>query len=103
MAPTDEEALAIARPYLDKKYKAYVDWGQSDVLPPTDTLRRDWADLLPGRFILRSPATAVKQLQEVVGRLNPTEIQFRVQWPGMPHEQVMQSLKLLATEVIPRL
>ena len=43
----------------------------------------------------------MKQLQEVVGRLNPTEIQFRVQWPGMPHEQVMQSLKLLATEVIP--
>ena len=42
IAPTEEEALAVARPYLAPKYEAYVNWGQSDVLPPTDTLRREW-------------------------------------------------------------
>ena len=103
VAPTDEEAMEIARPYLDEKYKAYVDWGQSDVLPPTDTLRREWPDLLAGRFILGGPARAAAQLREVIDRLRPTEIQFRVQWPGMPHERAMQSLQLLATAVIPRI
>ena len=45
VAATDEQAVEVARPYLKDKYDAYVEWGQSDVLPPTDTLRREFAEL----------------------------------------------------------
>ena len=43
VAPTDAEALRLARPYLQAKYEAYVDWGQSEALPGTDTLRREFS------------------------------------------------------------
>ena len=58
VAATDEQALEVARPYLKGKYDAYVEWGQSDVLPPSDTLRREFAELTAGgRFVLGSPQT----------------------------------------------
>ncbi|HEX2044142.1 MAG TPA: LLM class flavin-dependent oxidoreductase [Gaiellaceae bacterium] len=101
VAPTDEEALAVARPYLAPKYEAYVQWGQSDVLPPTDTLRREWDDLREGRFILGAPETAVEQIRALAG-LGVTELVLRVQWPGLPQRDALRTLELLASEVIPR-
>jgi alkanesulfonate monooxygenase SsuD/methylene tetrahydromethanopterin reductase-like flavin-dependent oxidoreductase (luciferase family) len=100
LAPTDEEALAIARPYLAPKYEAYVDWGQSDVLPPSDTLRREWGDLRAGRFIVGGPETATGQVA-ALRELGVTELVLRVQWPGMPQQDVLRTLELLAMEVLP--
>jgi len=101
VAPSDEEALAIARPYLAPKYEAYVEWGQSDVLPPTDTLRRGWEELRAGRFIVGSPETAAEQVRALAA-LGVTELVLRVQWPGLPHRDALRTLELLADEVIPR-
>ena len=100
---TDGEAEEVARPFLDTKYKAYVDWGQSDVMPPTDTLRKEWDELRRGRFILGAPTTVADELREAAARLGATELAFRVQWPGMPNEAALQTLRLLIDEVVPRL
>ena len=101
LAPTDEEALAIARPHLARKYEAYVDWGQSDVLPPTDTLRQDWDALHAGRFLLGSPETVLEQVG-ALRALGVTDLVVRVQWPGLPTRDAMRTLELLASEVLPR-
>jgi alkanesulfonate monooxygenase SsuD/methylene tetrahydromethanopterin reductase-like flavin-dependent oxidoreductase (luciferase family) len=101
IASTDEEALAIARPYLAPKYEAYVAWGQSDVLPPTDTLRRGWEELRAGRFIVGSPETAAEQIRALAA-LGVTELVLRVQWPGLPQRDARRTLELLASDVIPR-
>ena len=101
VAPTDEEALAVARPYLAPKYEAYVEWGQSDVLPPTDTLRREWDDLREGRFIVGGPETAAEQIHALAD-LGVTELVLRVQWPGLPQRDALRTLELLASDVIPR-
>ncbi|MDQ4019136.1 MAG: LLM class flavin-dependent oxidoreductase [Actinomycetota bacterium] len=101
VAPTDEEALAIARPYLAPKYEAYVEWGQSDVLPPTDTLRRGWDELRAGRFIVGSPETAAGQIRALAA-LGVSELVLRVQWPGLPQRDALRTLELLASDVIPR-
>ena len=104
VAPTDAEALAAARPYLQGKYEAYVDWGQSEVLPPGDTLRRAFEELTGGgRFVLGSPATCAALLAEHVDRLGADHIVCRAQWPGMPQEHVLRTLRLLAEEVLPLL
>lgn len=100
LAPTDEEAIAVARPYLARKYEAYVNWGQSDVLPPTDTLRQEWEALHAGRFLLGSPETVVAQM-EALRTLGITELVLRVQWPGLPQRAAMRTLELLAGEVLP--
>jgi alkanesulfonate monooxygenase SsuD/methylene tetrahydromethanopterin reductase-like flavin-dependent oxidoreductase (luciferase family) len=100
IAPTEEEALAVARPYLAPKYEAYVKWGQSDVLPPTDTLRREWDELRAGRFIVGAPDTAAEQIR-TLSDLGVTELVLRLQWPGMPQRDALRTLELLATEVLP--
>lgn len=101
IAPTDEEALATARPFLARKYEAYVDWGQSDVLPPSDTLRREWDELRAGRFIVGGPDTAAAEIR-ALRALGVTELVLRVQWPGLPQKDALRTLELLATEVLPR-
>jgi alkanesulfonate monooxygenase SsuD/methylene tetrahydromethanopterin reductase-like flavin-dependent oxidoreductase (luciferase family) len=104
VAETDEEAFATARPYLERKYSAYVQWGQSEVLPGEDTLRREWDELAGGgRFVIGSPETCAAQLRELVERLGVDHVVCRFQWPGMPQETVLRSMRLLAREVIPAL
>jgi alkanesulfonate monooxygenase SsuD/methylene tetrahydromethanopterin reductase-like flavin-dependent oxidoreductase (luciferase family) len=104
VAASDEQALEVARPYLKDKYDAYVEWGQSDVLPPADTLRREFAELTAGgRFVLGSPETCAAILAEHVDRLGADHFICRVQWPGMPQHQVLTSMRLLAQEVLPTL
>ena len=104
VARTDEAALEVARPYLKDKYDAYVDWGQSDVLPPADTLRREFAELTAGgRFVLGSPEKCAAILADHVDRLGVDHFVCRLQWPGMPQQQVLNSMRLLAREVWPAL
>ena len=102
VAATDEQAIEIARRYLKNKYDAYVEWGQSDVLPPTDTLRREFEELTGGgRFVLGSPETCAAILADHIDRLGADHFVCRVQWPGMPQQQVLRSMRLLAQEVLP--
>jgi alkanesulfonate monooxygenase SsuD/methylene tetrahydromethanopterin reductase-like flavin-dependent oxidoreductase (luciferase family) len=102
VAESDEAALKTARPFLKAKYDAYVSWGQSEVLPEGETLRREWDELTAGgRFILGSPETCAAQLRDHVERLGVDHVICRVQWPGMPQADVLRSMRLLATEVLP--
>jgi len=104
VAATDEEALEVAGPYLKNKYDAYVDWGQSEVLPEGDTLRREFAELTAGgRFVLGSPETCTAILSDHVDRLGADHFVCRLQWPGMPQRHVLNSMRLLAQEVLPAL
>ncbi|HEX2810263.1 MAG TPA: LLM class flavin-dependent oxidoreductase [Kineosporiaceae bacterium] len=104
VAASDEEALRIAGPFLQAKYEAYVEWGQSDVLPGTDTLRREFAELSQGgRFVLGSPSTCAAILADHVDRLGADHFVCRLQWPGMPQADVLRSMRLLAEEVLPEL
>jgi alkanesulfonate monooxygenase SsuD/methylene tetrahydromethanopterin reductase-like flavin-dependent oxidoreductase (luciferase family) len=104
VAATDDAALEIARPYLKNKYEAYVEWGQSEVLPRGDTLRREFAELTAGgRFALGSPETCVAILADHVERLGADHFVCRLQWPGMPQREVLSSMRLLAQEVLPAL
>jgi alkanesulfonate monooxygenase SsuD/methylene tetrahydromethanopterin reductase-like flavin-dependent oxidoreductase (luciferase family) len=104
VAATDEAAVELARPYLKNKYDAYVEWGQSEVLPPGDTLRREFAELTAGgRFVLGSPETCAAILAEHVERLGADHFVCRLQWPGMPQREVLSSMRLLAREVLPEL
>jgi alkanesulfonate monooxygenase SsuD/methylene tetrahydromethanopterin reductase-like flavin-dependent oxidoreductase (luciferase family) len=98
----DASAMRAARPYLEDKYKAYVQWGQSEVLPEGDTLRQAFDELAQGgRFIVGGPETCARQVGEHVARLGVTSLLFRFQWPGMPQELVLASMRRAAEEVFP--
>ena len=104
VANSDKAALEIARPQLKSKYEAYVEWGQSDVLPRRDTLRREFEDLTAGgRFVLGAPDTCAEILSEHIERLGADHFVCRLQWPGMPQRAVLDSMRLLSREVLPAL
>ena len=71
----DDSAMRAVRPFLEDKYQAYVQWGQSEVLPPGDTLRQEFDELAEGgRFIVGAPETCARQVREHVERLGATSL-----------------------------
>jgi alkanesulfonate monooxygenase SsuD/methylene tetrahydromethanopterin reductase-like flavin-dependent oxidoreductase (luciferase family) len=97
-----DTALREALPYLATKYEAYAQWGQDHVLPTGETFRLPIEELRQDRFIVGDPAYCVEQIARHRDRLGIQQMGFRLHWPGMPHERVMQAIDLLATHVLPK-
>ena len=73
-------------------------------MPGGDTLRRAFGELAQGgRFIVGGPESCAQQVREHIDRLGVTSLFFRVQWPGMPQELVLASLRRAAEEMLPLL
>ena len=103
VADSRAAAYRLARPHLEKKYQAYVAWGQHRVLPAGDDMTLAFDELVRDRFILGDPSECVEQIQRCVAATGATTMVFRVHWPGMPHEEVVRALRVLAEQVRPRL
>jgi alkanesulfonate monooxygenase SsuD/methylene tetrahydromethanopterin reductase-like flavin-dependent oxidoreductase (luciferase family) len=103
VAPTAAQAVALARPYVEKKYEAYVAWGQHRALPADDDMAQAFDGLAQDRFILGDPARCADEINRCAGLTGATTMIFRVNFPGMPHEIVTGAMRLLAEQVRPRL
>jgi alkanesulfonate monooxygenase SsuD/methylene tetrahydromethanopterin reductase-like flavin-dependent oxidoreductase (luciferase family) len=90
-------------PYLERKYRAYVAWGQSAVLPQDDSLDLPFDELRDQRFIIGDPDDCVEQLLRYHERLGANHFLLRVQWAGMPQDQVLEAIELFGERVIPHL
>ena len=101
VAESRAEAIRLARPYLEQKYKAYVRWGQHRALPRDDDMTQAFEDLIRDRFILGDPAECAAEIHRCVRATGATTMLFRVHWPGMPHEAVTRAMRLLAEKVRP--
>ncbi len=100
---SDAAAVEDVRHALAAKYAAYRSWGQDRVLPESQTFDREFDDLRRGRFVLGGPESCRRQLGELVDTIGPAHVLLRAQWPGLPHELVLASLRRLTTEVLPAL
>ena len=103
VADTREAALQLARPSLEKKYEAYVAWGQHKALPGDDDLTQAFDELVRDRFIIGDPATCADEVQRCVSAVGANTMIFRVNWPGMPQEGILRSMRLLAEQIRPRI
>ena len=101
VAPTREEAVAIAQPYLASKYSAYAEWGQDKVLPGDESFRIDFDDLARDRFILGAPQDAIEEIERRVELLGSNHFLFRVGWPGMENHKVLRVIELMGDDVLP--
>lgn len=97
---SDESAVEDVRAAMTVKYEAYRAWGQDQVLPESQSFDKEFDKLRQGRFILGDAATCRAQLADLIEHVAPENILLRPQWPGMPQEQVMASLKRLTDEVL---
>lgn len=103
VAESRAEAIRQARPHLERKYKAYVQWGQHRALPRDDDMTQAIEDLIRDRFILGDPAECAAEIHRCVAATGATTMLFRVHWPGMPHDAVTRAMRLLAEKVRPLL
>ncbi len=101
VAPTREEAVAAAQPYLEGKYAAYAAWGQDKALPGQEDFRVAFDALAKDRFILGSPDDVIAQLEDRIARLDANYFIFRAGWPGMEGWKVLKVLEIMGRDVLP--
>jgi alkanesulfonate monooxygenase SsuD/methylene tetrahydromethanopterin reductase-like flavin-dependent oxidoreductase (luciferase family) len=101
VAPTHEEAVETARPFLAAKYDAYAQWGQDKVLPGEENFRSAFDDLARDRFILGTPDEVIAAIEERVRRLDSNYLIFRLGWPGMEAARILRVIDLMGTRVLP--
>ena len=65
VATSRTEAMRLARPYLEVKYRAYRDWGQDKVMPSSDHFDLGFDELVDDRFLIGSPADVAEQIVEL--------------------------------------
>jgi alkanesulfonate monooxygenase SsuD/methylene tetrahydromethanopterin reductase-like flavin-dependent oxidoreductase (luciferase family) len=103
LADTRERAWAEASPYLRRKYAVYSDWGQDRAVPADQTFDRPLEELARDRFIIGTPDDLQEAARRYARDLGVTTLVLRVQWPGMPRQQVLEQIRLMREAVIPRL
>ena len=101
VAPSHEEAVETARPFLIGKYDAYAAWGQDKVLPGEESFRVAFEELARDRFILGTPDEVIAQLEERIARLQSNYFIFRLGWPGMEGARILRVIELMGAKVLP--
>jgi alkanesulfonate monooxygenase SsuD/methylene tetrahydromethanopterin reductase-like flavin-dependent oxidoreductase (luciferase family) len=101
VAKDRDTALRTCMPYLERKYQTYVSWGQSGALPQEDTLNLPFDELRDQRFIIGSPDDCVEQLLLYHKHLGANHFLLRIQWAGMPQQQVLEAITVFGKRVIP--
>jgi alkanesulfonate monooxygenase SsuD/methylene tetrahydromethanopterin reductase-like flavin-dependent oxidoreductase (luciferase family) len=101
VARTRAEAIRLARPSLEVKYKTYREWGQDKVMPAGDDFDHGFDELLADRFLIGSPAEVAERLIDLKGRFGVNHLVASVHWPGMPNSLALEQMQILAEEVMP--
>jgi alkanesulfonate monooxygenase SsuD/methylene tetrahydromethanopterin reductase-like flavin-dependent oxidoreductase (luciferase family) len=101
VARTRAEAIRLARPSLEIKYKTYREWGQDKVMPAGDDFDHDFDELLEDRFLIGSPAEVAERLADLQRRFGVNHLVASVHWPGMPNTLALEQMQILAEEVMP--
>ena len=102
VAPTREQAVDTARPFLEGKYRAYAAWGQDRALPGEEDFTVPFEALAAGRFIIGNPGDVTADLQRFAD-LDITHASLRFGWPGTPRDVIEGAIRLAAQEVLPAL
>ena len=101
VAPTRAEAIRLARPSLEVKYKAYKEWGQDKVMPASDAFGVDFEDLMKDRFLFGSPAEVTAQILELKRLFGVNTMMLGIHWVGMPATLAMEQMQLISEEIVP--
>lgn len=104
IAETDEKAREMAERHLLISYRDEYGGGEwkHPLIGAEDTTRVDQFDAISqDRFLVGSPDTVVQQVQKFKDAFGVNHLICRLYFPGMPHEFIMNELRLLASEVMP--
>ena len=101
MAENSEKAIQEARPFLERKYKTYISWGQDKALVHGDSFKVPFEQFISDyRFVLGNADYCIDIIDKHA-KLGFNHIVLRVQWPGFPHNLAMRTIRLFSEKVIP--
>jgi alkanesulfonate monooxygenase SsuD/methylene tetrahydromethanopterin reductase-like flavin-dependent oxidoreductase (luciferase family) len=101
VARSRDEAIRLARPYLETKYNTYREWGQDKVMPQGDDFDHEFAALLADRFLIGSAPEIAGKLIDLQRRFGVNHLVASLHWPGMPNSLALEQMQILAEEVMP--
>jgi len=101
VAGSREEAIRLAQPYLEVKYKTYREWGQDKVMPAGDDFDHSFDELLDDRFLIGASDEVAGRLIDLQRRFGVNHLVASVHWPGMPNSLALEQMQILAEEVMP--
>ena len=104
IAETDEKAREMAEKHLLINYRDEYGGGKwkHPLIGAEDSAPVDQFEAISrDRFLVGSPDTVIKQARKYVDTFGADHLIFRLYFPGIPHDFIMNELKLLAREVIP--
>lgn len=100
-AKDEETALRRSAPYLLEKYAAYISWGMPGLsLNKSDAPEIQLKNLAKNRFGVGTPEQVIEALM-AQHRIGITHVTMRASWPGMNQSDILASLELIGTEVLP--
>jgi alkanesulfonate monooxygenase SsuD/methylene tetrahydromethanopterin reductase-like flavin-dependent oxidoreductase (luciferase family) len=103
VAPTDEEAMALARPAFADHFTAFAHlWrrhGSDRFADPMDLDRL----VAEGRMFIGSPATVAGRIAAAIDGAQVNYVAGAFAWGSLPHAAAVRSLQLFRDEVVPEL
>jgi len=98
VGPSDREALEIIEPALRTLWRRFRDEGKIPAETPEPT---NPADLCahPINFIIGGPETVVRRLRELQREAPFDVANLELRWDGLSHEQTLESLRRLMTQM----
>ncbi len=103
VAETRDEAIRVAAPYIKAQYENYQNWGQQKQMPKGDNdLSMAFDDLAGDRFLIGSPDDVTEQIIGLNRAIGTNHLIFSVQWAGMPHSRILETMHMLSERVFPQ-
>jgi alkanesulfonate monooxygenase SsuD/methylene tetrahydromethanopterin reductase-like flavin-dependent oxidoreductase (luciferase family) len=95
VGPTREKALEECRAALQYKYAAYSSWGLDAQSKGSESFQQPFEDFARDRFIIGDKAFVKDEIQRYQSLLGVNHFIMRVQWPGLPHANVLRTIRTL--------
>lgn len=96
-----KSAIETVRPALEPFYADRARLGHDRDLPQGDSLSGSLEQIVRGRLIIGSPDDCAQEIEKYQA-LGIENISMRMRWEGMTAEQGMDSVRLMASEVLTR-
>jgi alkanesulfonate monooxygenase SsuD/methylene tetrahydromethanopterin reductase-like flavin-dependent oxidoreductase (luciferase family) len=101
VAQDKQTAMDTIRPSVEAMYADRASLGHARDLPVADRINVPFEQILENRFIIGDPDQCTHEIRRYQ-ELGVETIIMRMQWPGMPQEQALSSIRLMGQEVLPR-
>ena len=95
IGPTRAKAFEECRAALQYKYAAYSSWGLDSQSKGAETFQQPFEEFSKDRFIIGDKAFVRDEVQRYRELLGVNHFLMRVQWPGLPQENVLRTITTL--------